>query len=492
MKKHRMLIDGTWVDAASGEWFESVNPFTAEPWALVPRGGKTDVDRAVASARHAFYGKDWRGLTASARGALLRRLADLLAAEADHLAEIETTDNGKLLSEMRVQLQYAPKWFHYFAGLADKIEGRVLPSDKGAFFNFTREEPLGVVAAITPWNSPLLLAAWKLAPALAAGNTVVLKPSEHSSVSALVFGELFEKAGFPPGVVNIVTGFGSEVGEPLLSHPDVAKVAFTGGDRTGQAVYEQAARGIKRVTLELGGKSANVVFDDADLDAAVNGVVAGIFAATGQTCIAGSRALIHRPIFDAFADRLVSLARSARMGNPLDLTTQVGPITTHPQYEKVLDYMNVAKGEGAVCVLGGGPARRPECGTGWFVEPTIFTGVRPEMRIANEEVFGPLLALIPFDDEEEAIQIANSTIYGLAAGVWTSSIRRAFTMSERLEAGTVWVNCYRVTSYMTPFGGYKRSGFGREGGMEAIREYLQTKSVWIDISGSTQNPFGLR
>jgi aldehyde dehydrogenase (NAD+) len=487
-----MLIDGARADAASGEFFESINPFTAQPWALIPRGRKADVDRAVAAAKKAFYGNAWRGLTASARGALLRKLGDLVAAEADRLAEIETTDNGKLLSEMRVQLHYAPKWFYYFGGLADKIEGRVLPSDKPGFFNFTREEPLGVVAAITPWNSPLLLAAWKLAPALAAGNTVVLKPSEHSSVSALVLGELFEKAGFPPGVVNIVTGFGGEVGEPLLNHPDVAKVAFTGGDRTGQAVYEKAAKGIKRVTLELGGKSANVVFDDADLDAAVNGVVAGIFAATGQTCIAGSRALIHRPIFDAFADRLVNLARSARMGNPLDLSTQVGPITTHPQYEKVLDYMNVAKQEGAVCVLGGGAAKRPECGTGWFVEPTIYTGVRPQMRIANEEVFGPLLALIPFDDEEEAIQIANSTIYGLAAGVWTSSMRRAFTMSERLEAGTVWVNCYRVTSYMTPFGGYKRSGFGREGGMEAIREYLQTKAVWIDISGTTQNPFGLR
>lgn len=492
MNKHRMLIDGNWVNAASGEWFESINPFTAQAWALVARGSKADVDQAVAAAKRAFYSKEWRGLTASGRGALLRRLADLLAAEADKLAEIETTDNGKLLSEMRAQLHYAPKWFHYFAGLADKIEGRVLPSDKPGFFNFTREEPLGVVAAITPWNSPLLLAAWKLAPALAAGNTVVLKPSEHSSVSALAFGDLFEKAGFPAGVVNIVTGFGNEVGEALVTHPDVAKVAFTGGDRTGQAVYEQAARGIKRVTLELGGKSANVVFDDANLDQAANGVVAGIFAATGQTCIAGSRALIHRPIYDAFVERLIALARSARMGNPLDLTTQVGPITTRPQYEKVLDYMNVAKQEGATCLLGGGPARRPECGTGWFVEPTIFSDVVPDMRIANEEVFGPLLALIPFDEEEEAVHVANSTIYGLAAGVWTSSIRRALTMSERLEAGTVWVNCYRVTSYMSPFGGYKRSGFGREGGMEAIREYLQTKSVWIDIEGKTANPFGLR
>ena len=492
MTKHRMLVDGVRVEAQSGAWLESVNPFTAQPWALVPRGGKADVDRAVAAAKRAFYGKDWRGLTASARGALLRRLADLMALEAEHLAELETMDNGKLLTEMRAQLHYAPRWFHYFAGLADKIEGRVLPTDKPGFFNFTREEPLGVVAAITPWNSPLLLAAWKLAPALAAGNTVVLKPSEHSSVSALVFGDLFEKAGFPPGVVNIITGLGTEIGEPLVTHPDVAKVAFTGGDQTGQTVYEQAARGIKRVTLELGGKSANMVFDDADLDQAVNGVVAGIFAATGQTCIAGSRALIHRPIYDAFVEKLIALARSARMGNPLDLATQVGPITTRPQYEKVLDYMNVAKHEGAVCLLGGSKAQRPECGTGWFVEPTVFAGVRPEMRIANEEVFGPLLALIPFDDEEEAVRVANSTIYGLAAGVWTSSIRRALTISERLEAGTVWVNCYRVTSFMSPFGGYKRSGFGREGGMEALREYLQTKSVWIDIEGKTANPFGLR
>ena len=351
---------------------------------------------------------------------------------------------------------------------------------------------MGVVAAITPWNSPLLLAAWKLAPALAAGNTVVWKPSEFSSVSALEFGGLFEQAGFPPGVVNIITGFGNEVGEPLVTHPDVAKVAFTGGDRTGESVYQQAARGIKHVTLELGGKSANIVFDDADMDAAVNGVIAGIFAATGQTCIAGSRALIHRKIHDEFVGRLLALAKTARMGDPLDLTTQVGPVTTRPQYEKVLDYIRIAKAEGAACHLGGGPAQRPECGSGWFVEPTIFTDVRPNMRIAQEEVFGPVLAVIPFEDEEEAIRIANDTVYGLAAGVWTSSMRRALMMSERLEAGTVWVNMYRAVSYLSPFGGYKRSGIGRESGAKAIREYLQTKSVWIDISGNTANPFVMR
>jgi acyl-CoA reductase-like NAD-dependent aldehyde dehydrogenase len=491
MKKHRMLIGGEWVEPQSGEWFESVNPFTAAAWALIPRGNAADIDRAVAAARSAYYG-DWRKLNATARGALLRRLADLIAAEAERLAEIETTDNGKLIAEMRTQLNYIPQWFHYFGGLADKIEGRVIPIDKPGVFNFTREEPLGVIAAITPWNSPLMLAAWKLAPALAAGNTVVWKPSEFSSVSALAFGELFERAGFPPGVVNIVTGFGNEVGEPLITHRHVAKIAFTGGDRTGEHVYGLAAKGIKKITLELGGKSANIVFDDADLDDAVKGVVSGIFAATGQTCIAGSRALIHRPIHDQFVERLLGLAKTARMGDPLQASTQVGPVTTRPQYEKVLDYIRIAKEEGAVVRLGGAAADRPECGSGWFVEPTIFTGVNPGMRIAKEEVFGPVLSVIPFDDEDEAVSIANDTIYGLAAGVWTTSMRRALSMSERLEAGTVWVNTYRAVSYMSPFGGYKRSGIGRENGMEAIREYLQTKSVWIDTAGNAPNPFVMR
>jgi (Z)-2-((N-methylformamido)methylene)-5-hydroxybutyrolactone dehydrogenase len=492
LKKYRMLIGGQWVDPASGKWFESLNPFTAAPWALIPRGGKDDVDRAVAAAHAAFYDDAWRKLTATARGALLSRLGDLITAEAGKLAEIETTDNGKLIAEMRGQLTYIPQWFHYYGGLADKIEGRVLPIDKPGIFNFTREEPLGVVAAITPWNSPLLLATWKLAPALAAGNTVVWKPSEFSSVSALVLGELFERAGFPPGVVNIVTGFGAEVGEPLITHRDVAKIAFTGGDKTGEHVYQLAARGLKRVTLELGGKSANIVFDDADIEQAVKGVVSGIFAATGQTCIAGSRALIHRPILDKFVEQLLALAKTARMGNPLDMGTQVGPITTRPQYEKVLDYIRIAKEEGAVCRLGGAPAQRPECGSGWFVEPTIFTDVKPDMRIAQEEVFGPVLSIIPFDTEDEAVRIANGTVYGLAAGVWTTSIRRALTMSERLEAGTVWVNTYRAVSFMSPFGGYKRSGIGRESGIDAIREYLQTKSVWIDIAGNAPNPFIMR
>ena len=492
MQQYRMLIGGEWVTAAGAAVFATENPFTGKAWAEIPRATVADVDAAVDAAARAFRDPAWRGLTASARGLLLYRLADLIEAEAERLAQTETRDNGKLITEMRAQLRYVPQWFRYFGGLADKIEGRVIPIDKPGVFNFTREEPLGVIAAITPWNSPLMLATWKLAPALAAGNTVVWKPSEYSSASALEFGALFEKAGLPPGVVNIVTGFGGDIGDRLVTHPKVAKVAFTGGDLTGQSVYRAAAQHIKPVTLELGGKSANIVFADAEMESAVNGVVSGIFAATGQTCIAGSRALIQRSIHEAFVDRLVALAKTARMGDPSRDETQVGPVTTLPQHRKVLDYIDIARNEGAQCVLGGGPAQRPECGDGWFVEPTIFTGVRPDMRIAQEEVFGPVLSIIPFDDEDEAVEIANGTLYGLAAGVWTQSIDRALGMSERLEAGTVWVNTYRAVSYMSPFGGYKRSGIGRESGLTAIREYLQEKSVWIDTSGRTANPFVMR
>jgi aldehyde dehydrogenase (NAD+) len=390
---------------------------------------------------------------------------------------------------MSAQTAYMAEWYHYYGGLADKVEGAVIPTDKAETFNYTRYEPIGVVAAIVPWNSPLLLTTWKLAPALAAGNTVVIKPSEFTSASVLEFVKLVEEAGFPPGVVNVVTGFGPDVGVALIEHPLVAKVAFTGSDATGQRVYESAARGLKRVTMELGGKSPNIVFDDAEMENAVKGVISGIFAATGQTCIAGSRLLVQRRIHDEFLDRLVRFARTARMGDPMQRETQIGPITNRPQLEKVLHYIDVAKGEGATAVLGGGRAARPECGNGWFVEPTIFAGVHNRMRIAQEEVFGPVLAVIPFEDDAEAIAIGNDVVYGLAAGVWTQSMRRALLMAEKLQAGTVWINTYRAVSYLSPFGGYKRSGIGRESGQDMIKEYLQVKSVWISTATDVPNPF---
>jgi aldehyde dehydrogenase (NAD+) len=487
-----MFIGGEWVAAASGNWFESYDPYAGKPWALVARGGESDVNNAVSAAHAAFTSGDWPKLNATQRGALLRRLGDLIARDAEKLATLEVRDNGKLLAEMGAQVRYLPQWYYYYGGLADKIEGSVIPIDKLDTFNFTRHEPVGVVAAITPWNSPLLLTSWKLAPALAAGCTVVVKPSEYTSVSMLEFCKLIEEAGFPKGVVNVVAGFGPEVGEPLVAHPKVAKVAFTGGEIGGRKVYESAARGLKKVTLELGGKSPNIVFDDAVLDDAVKGVISGIFAATGQTCIAGSRLLVQRSIEKDFTEKLVALAATARMGDPMRLETQVGPVTTRSQYEKILSYIDIAKGEGAHLALGGKPAQRPECGTGWFVEPTIFAGVNNQMRIAREEVFGPVLSVIPFDDEDDAISIANDSPYGLAAGVWTTSIKRAIRASERLEAGTVWVNTYRAVSYMSPFGGYKRSGIGRENGQDAIWDYLQTKSVWISTANEVPNPFVMR
>ena len=487
-----MFIGGEWVEAASGEHFPSDNPYTGKPWASIPRGGAADAARAVEAAHKALTSGEWPKCNATKRGALLRKLGDLITEHSKALAETEVRDNGKLYAEMSAQTAYMAQWYYYFGGLADKIEGSVIPIDKPDTFNYTRYEPMGVIAMIIPWNSPLLLLAWKLAPALAAGNTVVVKPSEYTSASALEFMKLIEQAGFPPGVVNVVTGFGAEVGAPLVEHPKVAKVAFTGSDATGQRIYEAAAKGLKRVSMELGGKSPNIVFDDAQIDNAVKGVISGIFAATGQTCIAGSRLLVQKSIHDQFVDKLVALAKTAKMGDPMSLDTQVGPVTNPPQFKKILDYIDIAKGEGAKPVLGGAKATRPECGNGWFVEPTIFTGVKNSMRIAQEEVFGPVLSVIPFQDEEEAIAIGNDVVYGLAAGVWTQNMRRAFLMSEKLQAGTVWVNTYRAVSFMSPFGGYKRSGIGRESGQDMIYEYLQTKSVWISTATEVPNPFVLR
>jgi aldehyde dehydrogenase (NAD+) len=486
MRNYGHYIDGEMVEPRGGTYFPTDNPYSGETWAQIARGSAPDVDAAVAAAKSAGEG-EWSRLTASARGRLLRKLADLVTDNAERLARIEMADNGKLAAEVTAQVRYLGDYFHYYAGLADKVESRVIPTDKVGVFAYTRYEPKGVVAIITPWNSPLALTSWKLAPALAAGCTAVIKPSEFTSASMLEFAELFAQAGFPKGVVNVVTGFGAEVGEPLVTHPDVAHVGFTGGGEAGRKIYELAARSLKTVTLELGGKSPNIVFDDADLDQAVKGVVSGIFAASGQTCIAGSRLLVQDTIHDAFVQRLVDFVASAKLGDPTDLATQVGPIATRPQFEKIMGYIEIAKAEGAQCVLGG--RSRPDLGQGQFVEPTIFTGVDNAMRIAQEEVFGPVLSVIQFTDEADAVRIANDIKFGLAAGVWTKSLKRAMYATEHLKAGTVWVNNYRATSVTSPFGGYKQSGIGRESGTEAIREYLETKTVWISTDLDVPNPF---
>jgi acyl-CoA reductase-like NAD-dependent aldehyde dehydrogenase len=480
-------IDGASVPPASGEYLPTENPFSGKVWAEIARGNAADARAAAEAAQRAFTSGPWPELSPSERGRLLWRLGDLVIANAPRLAEIEQRDNGKLAGEVVGQVKYMGDYFRYYAGLADKIESAVLPTDKKGVFAFTRYEPKGVIAIITPWNSPLTLTSWKLAPALAAGCTTVIKPSEFTSASMLELARLFTEAGFPPGVVNVVTGSGPEVGEPLVTHPAVAHIGFTGGSFAGRKIYELAAKNFKTVTLELGGKSPNIVFDDADLDQAVKGVVSGIFAASGQSCQAGSRLLVQRSIHDRFVARLVDFMRDVKLGDPTQPDTQIGPIATRPQFDKILSYIAIAKDEGATCVLGG--RSRPDLGAGQFIEPTIFTGVRNDMRIAQEEVFGPVLAVIPFEDDAEAIAIGNDVAYGLAAAVWTRDLKRAMAMVAKLQAGTVWVNNYRATSFTSPFGGYKESGIGRESGSEAIKEYLHTKCVWISPDPDVPNPF---
>ncbi|NIL77879.1 aldehyde dehydrogenase [Rhodococcus sp. B10] len=492
MEKYLLHIDGERRASSTGEFFESDNPFEGRPWAQIARGNSDDVDRAVTAAHRAMTSGPWAEMTQSHRGLVLTTIADHLAQNAELLACIEVRDNGKLYSEMLGQCQYLPNWFRYYGGLADKIEGTVVPIDKPGYFAYTQKSPVGVVGIITPWNSPLLLLVWKLAPALAAGCSVVIKPSEYTSASTLEFVRLLEEAGLPAGVVNVVTGFGVEVGSPLVDHPLVRKISFTGSDATGRRIGEQASRQFKHVSLELGGKSPNIVFEDADIESAVNGAVSGIFAATGQTCIAGSRLLVQRSIHDEVVEKVVALARSARMGDPMDSQTQVGPVTTRDQFDKVLHYIDVGREDGATLALGGKAATGGDCGNGWFVEPTIYTGVNNASRLAQEEVFGPVLAVIAFDTEEEAVAIANDSRYGLGAGVWTQNMGRAFRVSAAVHSGTVWVNTYRAVSYMMPFGGFKDSGLGRENGIGAVDDYLETKSVWINTGAPVGNPFVMR
>lgn len=493
MQRYQMYIDGQWVDSAGGEGLDSTDPYTGETWAVIPAGTAADADRAVDAARRAMTAGPWATLSASRRGGFLRRVADLITANADRLADIEVRDNGKLLTEVQGQIASVAECWYYYAGLADKVQGATIPTEKANAFAFTTREPIGVVAALTAWNSPLWFATVKAAPAMAAGCAVVVKPSEFASASTLELTRLIEQAGVPTGVFNVVTGLGTDVGSALVEHPDVAKIAFTGSDATGIRIYQNAAKSLKRVALELGGKSPTIVFDDADLDLAATGVMSGIFGAAGQMCAAGSRLLVHTSVKDKLLAKLIDLASDIRMGDPRDPRTNVGPISTPPQYQKVLDYLDIARADGARCVLGGKPATGPGLGAGQFIEPTILVDVRNDMRIAQEEVFGPVLSVIEFTDEDEAVRLANEIPYGLVAGVWTSNIARALRMSKALQVGTVWINTYRTYSYMVPFGGTKRSGLGREHGIEAIDEYLETRSVVVSTDdGPPVNPFLMR
>jgi len=490
IREYRMLIDGAWTKASDGAAFESVNPTTGEIWARIPEATAQDVDRAVQAAHRAFVEGPWARMTPTERGRCLRRLADLLAENSERLGRTETVDTGKMLKETRWQAKYIAEFFHFYAGCADKISGETLPIDKPDLFVFTRREPLGVVAAIVPWNSQLFLVAVKIGPALAAGNTVVLKASEHASAAMLEFGELIEAAGFPPGVVNIVTGHGEPCGRVLTSHPLVARVSFTGGPGAARHVLQNSAENFAQVSLELGGKSPFIVFDDADIESAVNGSIAGIFGATGQSCVAGSRLYLHEDIAEQFLERMVAQARMIRIGDPLSEETQMGPLCTPGQLANIEREVAHAIGEGAQLLCGG---RQPDGMAGNFYEPTIIECPRQDLRIVDTELFGPVLSVLRFRTEAEVVALANDTRHGLAAGVFTRDGARQMRMARALRAGIVWINTYRVVSPIAEFGGVKGSGYGRESGFQAMYDYTRPKTVWVNTSNEPMaNPFVMR
>ncbi len=485
---HPLYFAGEWREGRASRRFDAVNPYTGRAWATVAQAETADVAAAIAAASAAF--ERWNRVSGYERSRLMAKLADLLEGDAERMGRLESTDNGKIIRETRTQMVLAARQYRFFAGYADKLWGRQIPLDQRDVFDYATREPLGVVALITAWNSPMGLLANKLAPALAAGNCVVIKPSEHASVTTLEFCRFVEAAGFPAGVVNVVCG-AAEVGRALVEG-GVAKVSFTGSAAVGREIAAAAGRRLVPVTLELGGKSPNIIFEDANLERAAVGALAGIFGATGQTCVAGSRLLVQRSVQDRIIEALVERTRRISLGDPLDPATDMGTVANEPQFRRILTFIERARSQGARLMTGGSAARGPGLENGFFVEPTVFADVRNEMEIAQEEVFGPVLAVIPFEDEEEAIHLANDTRYGLAAGVWTENLSRAMRVTRALRAGQVWVNTYRSLAVQTPFGGFKESGFGREKGEQALDEYLASKNVMIDFSDVQRDPFAMR
>lgn len=480
LKRYQMYIDGQWLDAQSGKTFESINPTTAEPWALIPEAGADDVDGAVQAAHRAFTQGPWANMTATERGKLLRKLADALGEHSEELGKAETIDTGKLFKETRWQARYISDFFSYYAGLADKIHGDTLPIDKPNMWTMTIREPLGVVAAVVPWNSQLFLVAVKIGPALAAGNTVVLKASEHASAPMLEFAKVVEEVGFPPGVFNVVTGFGDPCGKVLTSHPLVDRVSFTGGPDTARHVVRNSAENFAQVSLELGGKSPVIIFEDADLESATNGVLLSIFSASGQSCVAGSRLLLHERVHEELLGRIAERAKEIRIGDPLADATQMGPLATQAQLDRIEDAVSDATRNGATLVHGG---KQPaEHSKGWFYEPTIVDCPHQNLKVVEQELFGPVVSALQFRDEEEALRLANDTRFGLAAGIFTRDVGRALRVAKAVRSGIVWVNTYRMVSPLAPFGGFKHSGYGRESGLDAIYDYTRPKTVWINTS----------
>lgn len=489
-RKYQLFIDGKWVDAESGKTFSTPNPATGETLAEVAEADKADVDKAVIAARRAYEGK-WGKMSARDRGRLIYKLSQLIESRTRELAELETADNGKPIRESEyVDLPQVVENFEYFAGFATKIEGETIPVP-GDMFNYTLHEPLGVCGQIIPWNFPLLMAAWKLAPALAAGNTVVLKPAEQTPVTAMELGKLIQEAGFPDGVVNILPGYGETAGAALASHPGIDKIAFTGSTEVGKIIATAAAQNLTKVSLELGGKAPNIVFADANIEQAVNGAMMGIFFNQGQVCCAGSRLFVAEEIKDEFLGRLKEKAEKIKVGDPMDGKTQMGPQVSEVQLNRIKGYVQIARKEGATVMMGGvSPELEGDFKNGYFFQPTIFSDVKNQMRVAQEEIFGPVTCAITFKDEDDLLKQANETIFGLSAGIWTQDITRAHRFAKNVHAGVVWINTFNMFNAASPFGGFKQSGYGREMGKHALELYTQIKSVWVDLSGKPIGWFG--